>query len=103
MKTLQKKTSKQLLGKDLGDDLVLEGMIDNNKNIVYINIEHIWNTAKSIDKFIYRFMTIMTHERLHMLINEECLNSWLEHSEIGDEVVIRKLTKEPFEKEIYLR
>jgi len=98
MKTLQTKTTKELLKRDIGKKYVLEGMTDNRKRIIYVNIEHVWDTAKNINEFIYRFTTVLAHEHLHLLINDECYNSWLKHSEIGDELVIRKITGEPTEE-----
>ena len=100
MKKLQIKTAKELLGRELDKKWVLEGLTNNEDEIIYINVEHIWNNSKSFDEFVYRFNIVFTHEKLHLLINRECLNSWLPHNEVGDEIVIRKMLGEPFKEEI---
>ncbi len=61
---------------------------------VFINVEKISKKTKSESSFIKKFSTILMHETLHFLIEDEVKDDYI----VGEEKAIRKICKEPWNK-----
>lgn len=59
-------------------------------NIIYINIEKLWNEHPTVDGFVEEFVISHTHEMLHLvLFMEGC-----EGDPLGEEKVVRSILGE---------
>ncbi len=72
------------------------GFVKNG--VIGINIERIWLEARKEAKFIREFAKTHAHELLHISIAAAVKNK--KRSDIGEEKAVRKLCKEPWNKEI---
>ena len=72
------------------------GFVKNG--IIGINIERLWLEASSESKFIREFAKTHAHELLHIAIAMVLGNK--KRTVIGEEKAVRKLAKEPWNKEI---
>jgi len=77
----------------------LAGVSFYKEKIVGVNVELLWKETNSERKFIKLFSEYFTHEWLHLVIKGQ-------GTDIGQEVVIRKLLGQTFskkEKEYYAK
>ena len=72
------------------------GFVKNG--VIGINIERIWLETRNESRFIREFAKTHAHELLHISIAVAIKNK--KRFQIGEEKVVRKLCKEPWNKEI---
>jgi len=72
------------------------GFVKNN--VIGINIERIWLETNQETRFIREFAKTYAHELLHLTLAKALKNK--KRTDAGEEKVIRKLCKEPWNKEI---
>ena len=70
------------------------GCYDNGK--VMINVQKIYEEEKDDTEFIEKFSTILLHEYLHMVLEENVREDYL----VGEEKVIRKICGEPWNEKL---
>lgn len=66
------------------------------QGVIYINLEYIWDTTKSFNKFIKYYSKVAEHENLHRIIDEELGKK--RRTYLNEDIIVRKLTGEHLTK-----